>query len=106
MFYGAEYLLISKTSQLLHIRCVIYFIFRYIDEVSLVMHAKSAAEIEDSVLSHLGPDRLVSWHSFDDNSLIDRAEIPLPALAGSISYVTGRISQAINFSSIGSYYQV
>ena len=80
--------------------------FRYIDEVSLVMRAKSAAEIENNALDHLGPDRLVSWHSFDNDSLTDQARIPLPAVADSITYVTGRVNQAIRFSSIGSYYQV
>ena len=70
------------------------------------MRAKSAAEIENSALDHLGPDRLVSWHSFDNDSLPDRAKIPLSAVAGSITYVTGRVNQAIRFSSIGSYYQV
>lgn len=70
------------------------------------MRAKSSAEVEDSALDHIGPDRLVSWHSFDSEFLIDRAMIPLPAVAGNISYVTGRVNQAIQFSSIGSFYQV
>ena len=70
------------------------------------MRAKSATEIEDSALGHLGPDRLVSWHSFDNDSLTDLAKIPLPAVAGSITYVTGRVNRGIRFSSIGSYYQV
>ena len=70
------------------------------------MRAKSAAEIEDDALDHLGTDRLVSWHSFDNDSLTDRANIPLPTVAESIAYVTGRVDQAIRFSSTGSYYQV
>ena len=70
------------------------------------MRAKLAAEIEDSALNHLGPDRLVSWHSFDNDSLIDRARVPLPAVSRSIDFVTGHVNQAIRFSSTESYYQV
>ena len=70
------------------------------------MRAKSSVEIENDALDHLGPDRLVSWHSFDNNSRLDRAQMPLSAVEGSVSYVTGRVNQAIRFSSISSFYQV
>ena len=70
------------------------------------MRAKSTEEIEHDALIHLGPNRLVSWHSFDTNARLDQARIPLSSVEGSVTYVTGRVNQAILFSSIASFYQV
>jgi hypothetical protein len=73
--------------------------FSYIDQVSLVMQAKTATEI-------LTDATLTSWHSFDGGSYYDSGPIGLNGTAVSITSVSGRVNQAISFTSSSSYYQV
>lgn len=77
------------------------FLFsRYIDEVSVVLRAKTASEILDDAT-------LVTYHSFDDaSSYRDESSMKLLVTSNNITSVNGRINRAIAFLSNSSYYQV
>ena len=63
------------------------------------MRTKNATEI-------LNDATLVSWHSFDGGSYYDAGPMGLNGTAVSVTLVSGRVNQAISFTSNSSYYQV
>ncbi|CAF4223848.1 unnamed protein product, partial [Adineta steineri] len=71
----------------------------YIDQVSLTVRSKTATEI-------LGDATLTTWHSFDSTPYSDTGPLGLNAKAVNITSVSGRVNQAISFTSNSSYYQV
>lgn len=73
--------------------------FSYIDQVSLVMRTKTATEVWDEAT-------LVTWHSFDSLSYSDSGSLRLRVTAVNVTSVSGRVNQAISFTSSLSYYQV
>jgi hypothetical protein len=63
------------------------------------MRAKNASEI-------LTDATLVSYHSFDNESYSDSGPLSLLITVAKVTSVTGRVNQAISFTSNLSYYQV
>ena len=64
------------------------------------MRTKNASEILDDAT-------LVSWNSFDQNgSYTDSGPLRLRITAVNVSSVSGKVNQAIRFTSNSSYYQV
>ncbi len=63
------------------------------------MQAKNANEI-------LTDATLVTYHSFDSGLYSDSGPLSLLVTVGNITSVTGRVNQAISFTSNLSYYQV
>jgi hypothetical protein len=63
------------------------------------MQAKNASEILDDAT-------LVCWYSFDISSQNDSGPLRLIGTVVNISFVNGRVNQAIKFDSNSSYYQV
>jgi hypothetical protein len=63
------------------------------------MRTKTDSEILDDAT-------LVCWYSFDGYSYDDSGPLGLNGTAGNITFVNGRVNQAINFTSNSSYYQV
>jgi hypothetical protein len=63
------------------------------------MQAKNASEI-------LTDATLVIYHSFDNALYSDSGPLSLLVKVGNITSVTGRVNQAISFTSSLSYYQV
>jgi hypothetical protein len=79
---------------------LIFFAYSYIDEVSLVMSAKNASEILDDAT-------LTTWQSFDNpSSYSDSGPLRLKINAVNVTSVSGRVNQAISFTSNSSFYQV
>ena len=73
--------------------------FSYIDQVSLVMRTKNSSEIFDDAT-------LVTLNSFDNGSYFDSGPLGLTVTTVNITSVSGRVNQAISFTSSSSYYQV
>ena len=63
------------------------------------MRAKTASEILDDAT-------LVCWFSFNSGLDDDRGPLRLKGTAVNVSFVSGRVYQAISFDSNSSYYQV
>ncbi len=64
------------------------------------MQAKNASEILDDAT-------LTTWHSFDSSSpYSDSGPLRLTVTAVNVTSVSGRVNQAISFTSNSSYYQV
>jgi hypothetical protein len=63
------------------------------------MRAKNASEILDDAT-------LVCWYSFDNDLQNDSGLLHLIGTAVNISFVNGRVNQAIYFNSNSSYFQV
>jgi hypothetical protein len=77
----------------------LYILFSYIDDVLLTMRAKNASEILDDAT-------LVCSYSFDGGSYYDSGPLHLNGIAVNVSFVNGRVNEAISFISNSSYYQV
>lgn len=72
----------------------------YIDEMWLVMRTKSSSEIFDEAT-------LVTLNTFDNNSPYqDSGPLKLLITTNSTSSVSGRVNQAISFTTNSSYYQI
>lgn len=63
------------------------------------MRAKTAKEILDDAT-------LVCWYSFDHDSFYDSGPLRLRETAMNVTFVSGRIDRAINFTSNSSSFQV
>lgn len=63
------------------------------------MRTKNATEVWDEAT-------LVTWHSFDTIPYSDSGSLRLRTTAINITSVSGRVNQAIRFTSSLSYYQV
>ncbi|CAF1036511.1 unnamed protein product [Adineta steineri] len=63
------------------------------------MRSKTATEI-------LGDATLTTWHSFDSTPYSDTGPLGLNAKAVNVTSVSGRVNQAISFTSNSSYYQI
>jgi hypothetical protein len=63
------------------------------------MRTKNISEILDDAT-------LVCWHSFDNGEYYDFGPLRLNGTAINVTFVNGRVNQAISFSSNSSYYQV
>ena len=75
------------------------YVYSYIDQTSLTMRSKSASEV-------LVDATLTAWHSFDDGSFYDSGPLGLSGMAANVDVVSGRMNQALSFTSNSSYYQV
>ncbi|CAF3821000.1 unnamed protein product, partial [Adineta steineri] len=71
----------------------------YIDQVTLYMNARSASDI-------LSDATLTTWHSFDYEITYDSGPLKLLGTAVSVTLAAGKVSQALQFSSSSSYYQI
>lgn len=74
-------------------------LFSYIDQVSLVMRTKNDTEILDDAT-------LVTYHSFDNVAYSDSGPLRLRVTAANLTSISGRVNQAIRFTSSFSFYQV
>lgn len=74
-------------------------LLRFIDHVSIDMRSKNATEILDDAT-------LTTYQSFDTIPFSDSGALALLATSMNISSVSGRVNQAISFTSNASYYQV
>ena len=63
------------------------------------MRVKQSTEILDDAT-------LVTWNSFDNQPYSDSGPLHLAVTVGNVIPVSGRVNEAIGFSSNSSYYQV
>ncbi|CAF0952846.1 unnamed protein product [Adineta steineri] len=76
-----------------------YYFAGYIDEVSVVMREKQPNEILDDAT-------LVTWNSFDNLPYSDSGSLNLNVKVSNLTSVSGRVNEAVRFSSNLSYYQM
>ena len=63
------------------------------------MRTKNASEIVDDAT-------LVTYHSFDYHKYYDSSSLDLHGSMSNVTFITGRIHDAIHFNSNSSFYQV